>query len=317
MERKKKTINDNWLRRFTSLASISVALTLVATKMAAYLVTDSVSILSSLVDSSVDLVASCITAYGVVIAMRPPDREHRYGHGKAEALAALAQGTFIVVSALLLLAKAVDRFVNPSEILNPKIGYEVMGVAIFLTAGLIALQTYTIRRTRSLAIASDRLHYVGDVFVNSAVMATFAFQEWLSVTWIDPAFAVVIAIILGGGAYKIISRSLRVLMDAELPEAERQKILAIVCGVNGVRGAHDLRTREGSGHPIVSVHVEMDPSISLLKSHKVAEAVIVAVMAAYPNADVTVHQDPDGIKESRLDTQIENNTTPSPEPSRP
>ncbi|MDX9689704.1 MAG: cation diffusion facilitator family transporter [Proteobacteria bacterium] len=311
MKNIKKTIDDNWLRRFTSLTSISVALTLVATKLAAYLVTDSVSMLSSLVDSSVDLVASCITAYGVVIAMRPPDREHRYGHGKAEALAALMQGLFIVVSAFLLLAKAVERFINPFEIQNPKIGYEVMGVAIFLTAVLIALQTYTIHRTSSLAIASDRLHYVGDVFVNSAVMATFAFQEWLKVTWIDPAFAVVVAIILGAGSYKIIRRALRVLMDAELPDAERQKILSIVCGIKGVCGAHDLRTREGNGHPIISIHVEMDPSISLLKSHDVVEAVIAAVTQAYPKADVTVHQDPDGIKEARLDTQIENNSSSS------
>jgi ferrous-iron efflux pump FieF len=313
MERIKKSIDDNWLRRFTSLVSISVALTLVATKMAAYLVTDAVSMLSSLVDSSVDLVASCITAYGVVIAMRPPDREHRYGHGKAEALAALVQGVFIVVSALLLLVKALDRFISPSEILNPRIGYEVMGVAIFLTTVLVALQTYTIGRTRSLAIASDRLHYVGDVFVNSAVMATFAFQEWLKVTWIDPAFAVIIAVILGAGAYKILGHALRVLMDAELPESERQRILDIVCNIKGVRGAHDLRTREGSGHPIISVHVEMDPSISLRRSHDVAEAVIGAVMAAYPKADVTVHQDPDGIEETRLDAQIEKNCAPSPE----
>lgn len=293
------------LRRLTSYTSIGVAFSLIAVKLGAYLTTGSVALLSSLVDSSIDLIASVLTAYGVIVAMRPPDREHRFGHGKAESLASLAQAVFIVLSAGGLLYKALERFSQPAPIENPDVGYSVMAFALVLTVMLVALQTYTIRKTKSLAIAADRLHYVGDIFVNAAVMATFALQSSFGVLWLDPLFAVVIALILAVGAYKIAKSSLHVLMDAELAPKEREKIIDLMASVSGVKGVHDVRTRESSGHIIVEAHIEMDPSLTLLDAHDITESIEEKLLATYKNADVILHQDPFGHKEKRLDTLID------------
>lgn len=300
-------LTDSRLKQVTSYASIAVALTLIIAKAFAYWATDSVALLSSLVDSGVDLLASLITAYGVLVALRPPDRDHRYGHGKAESLAALAQAGFILVSSVLLTVEAVQRFIKPAPLQNLETGYSVMGLAIVLTLGLLSLQSYTIKRTGSLAIASDRLHYVGDVLINLAVIATFAFQWLFDVAWIDPLFAVAIAGAMCIGAYKISRLALNVLMDAELPDADRENIAQIIKSVTGVRGVHDLRTRTDTGRSIIEAHVEMDPQISLKAAHDITEAVIARVEGAYPKADILVHQDPVGVEEKRLDASIEQN----------
>lgn len=307
MRSSKIAIKDNTLRRLTGYASIFVALTLIGVKCGAYFMTDSVALLSSLIDSGVDLIASVITAYGVVIAMRPPDREHRFGHGKAESLAALAQAVFILISVAALLYKAMTRFAEPVQIQNTDIGYGVMGFAIVLTLILLGLQTYTIRRTKSLAIASDRLHYVGDVFINGAVIVTFALQAQFDVLWVDPLFAVVIALILAIGAYKIARMALPVLMDAELSTEERQNIIGIMAKVQGVKGVHDVRTREDSGKILIEAHIEMNARITLLEAHVITEAVEAAVAASYKNVDILIHQDPFGHKEKRLDNIIAKN----------
>ncbi|MFA6279611.1 MAG: cation diffusion facilitator family transporter [Bdellovibrionales bacterium] len=300
-------LSANKLRQVTSYASVAVALSLIAAKLVAYMATDSVALLSSLVDSGVDLLASLITAYGVFIALRPPDRDHRFGHGKAEALAALAQAIFIFMSSGLLIKEAVHRFWNPAPLQRLDIGYGVMGLAVVMTIALLALQTYTIRRTRSLAIASDRLHYVGDVAINIAVMASFALGEAVGVPWLDPLFALLIAASMCIGAIKITRQTLLVLMDAEMPEKDREAIVALAMSVKGVLGVHDLRTRFGGERPIIEAHIEMPATLSLVESHDIAEAVMAKIEIAYPKADVLVHQDPAGVQEHRLDTVIEQN----------
>ena len=298
-------LSNDTLRKVTSYASVAVAGILIAAKAFAYYLTDSVALLSSLVDSGVDLLASLITAYGVVIALRPPDHDHRYGHGKAEALAALAQATFILVSSGLLVKEAFGRFVDPVPLQEVSTGYFVMSLAIFLTLLLLALQSYTIKRTKSLAIASDQIHYVGDVLINLAVIATFASQDFFKMPWIDPLFAVVIAGGMCIGAVKIGHGALNVLMDKEFPNEDRTKILALAKSVPGVYGVHDLRTRMDVGRFIIELHVEMDPNISLQDSHEIADNVSDRLLAAFHNADILIHQDPFGVVETRLDTKIE------------
>ncbi|MDD3181784.1 MAG: cation diffusion facilitator family transporter [Alphaproteobacteria bacterium] len=300
-----RRLSNDMLRRLTSYASVIVAATLIVAKAWAYYTTDSVALLSSLVDSGVDMLASLITAYGVIVALRPPDHNHRYGHGKAEALAALAQSVFILVSSGLLIKEAAHRFISPAPIQNIETGYLVMSLAIVLTVLLLALQSYAVKRTKSLAIASDRLHYVGDVLINLAVVVTFAFQDYFKANWIDPLFALAIAGGMCVGAVKIAYGALNVLMDKELPDNERSKILAIAQNVKGVCGAHDLRTRMDVGRYIIEIHIEMDPHISLHESHEITEAVTAAIQAIYRNADILIHQDPFGIKEPRLDAEIE------------
>ena len=306
-QKTKSLLSHNALRRLTSYASVFVAGSLILAKVYAYIATDSVALLSSTVDSAVDLLASIITAYGVVLAMRPPDRDHRYGHGKAESLAALAQAAFIVVSSGLLVKEAVGRLVSPAPLQNPGTGYATMGFAIFMTLALLALQNYTVARTKSLAIAADRLHYVGDILVNVAVIATFALQGWFDLSWVDPIFALMIAAGMCLGAFKIGKMSLKVLMDSELPEADREKILLLARTVKGVYGSHDLRTRMDSGRCMIELHIEMDPNISLAEAHEITEAVTDVIEQHYRKADILIHQDPFGHDESRLDAVIEQN----------
>lgn len=307
IRRRLHAIDNDTLRRLTSYASVGVALILIGAKLAAYFATGSVALLSSLVDSGVDLIASLITAYGVAHALRPADRNHRYGHGKAESLAALTQALFIIGSSAVLTIEAIDRFIRPQPIQNPETGYFVMALAIGMTALLLALQTYTIKRTKSPAIASDRLHYVGDIAINLAVILTIAFQDWLDQSWIDPLFALGIAAAMLYGAGQITTKALKVLMDSELPDSDRETIIALAQGVPGVLGVHDLRTRTDIGRPIVEIHVEMEASITLRQSHDIAEAVMARISAKYPGADILVHQDPAGIKEKRLDEIIDHN----------
>lgn len=300
-------LSSNQLRQATSYASVVVALSLIVAKGFAYWATDSVALLSSLVDSGVDLLASLITAYGVFVAMQPPDRDHRFGHGKAEALAALAQAIFIFLSSGLLIKEALHRFWNPTALERLDMGYEVMGLAVVLTGVLLALQTYTIRRTHSLAIASDRLHYVGDILINLAVMVSFALSEVMGMLWLDPLFGVLIAASMCVGAAKILRQTLLVLMDAELPEKEREAIVALAMAVKGVLGVHDLRTRSSGESLIIEAHIEMKKTLSLIESHDIAEAVMAQIEKKYPKADILIHQDPAGVEEQRLDALIEQN----------
>ncbi|HBM90785.1 MAG TPA: divalent metal cation transporter FieF [Rhodospirillaceae bacterium] len=299
--------SDVLLRNLTARTSVVVAAILILAKLIAFFKTGSIALLSSLIDSGVDLLASIITVYGVAAASRPPDKDHRFGHGKAEALAAIAQAAFIVGTSILLSIEAIQRFVSPQPLRNLETGYAVMGLAIFLTALLLALQSYTVARTKSLAIASDRLHYIGDILINLSVIATLYFQAQLHVDWIDPVFALFIAAAMVWGALRIGRKALDVLMDAELPEKNRKDILKRALGVAGVWGIHDLRTRFDGEHCFIEMHVEMDTTIDLKAAQNISEEVLKAVHEKYPAADVQIHQDPAGLQEERLDNLIEKN----------
>lgn len=293
------------LRRLATYASVSVAAVLIVAKLAAYFFTDSVAMLSSLLDSTVDLMASAVTVFGVASALRPPDREHRFGHGKAEPLAALAQAAFITGSSVLLGYEALSRFYHPHAIGNENFGYGVMALAIVLSIGLINFQHYVTRRTGSMAIGADKLHYIGDVAVNAAVVAAFALHAWTGIEWLDPLFAILIAGGLTVSAYRIAIKALNVLMDRELPDADREKIMSIARMQPQVRGVHDLRTRTDGERIFIEFHLELDGNMSLKTAHQIDEAIMGDILKVFPNADVLVHQDPAGLSEERLDEQIE------------
>ena len=298
------SIDNDGLRRLATFASIGVATVLIMAKLVAYLMTDSVSMLTSLFDSTFDLVASVITAYGVASALRPPDREHRYGHGKAEPLAVLAQAIFIIGSSVVLGYEAASRLYHPHEIENENIGYAVMVVAIVMTVMLIAFQHHVTRKTRSTAVGADKLHYIGDLAVNLSVVAAFALHQLTGFNWFDPVFAVAIAAGLLASAFHLLKQSLFALMDAELPQEQRKQIRDIVRTQSGVRGIHDMRTRTDSERIFIELHVEMDGNITLLAAHDLSEKITDAINAEFPNADITIHQDPAGIEEDRRDVRI-------------
>jgi ferrous-iron efflux pump FieF len=299
------SLSDTSLRQVTARASVAVAATLIVAKLLAFWETGSVALLSSLVDSGVDLLASLITAYGVAKAAKPPDADHRFGHGKAEALAALVQALFIVGSSLFLVIEAVDRFTNLQSLAHENTGYLVMGFAILLTALLLLLQTHTIRRTKSLAIASDRLHYMGDILINVAVIATLYLQKKFNIFWIDPLFATFIAGGMVLGAFTITRKVLDVLMDAERPQKERKKILELASTIEGVQGVHDLRTRFDGERRFIDMHVEMAPQTTLEQAQKICDLIVKKIRTTYKNADIDIHPDPAGLSELRLDELVQ------------
>ncbi|HEY0834968.1 MAG TPA: cation diffusion facilitator family transporter [Azospirillum sp.] len=292
------------LRRRATYASVGVALTLIVAKLGAYLMTESVSILSSLIDSSTDLMASVVTLLAVRHAMRPADSAHRYGHGKAEALAALAQGAFIGGSAAFLAIEAVRRIITPQPVTQGAIGIGVMLVSIALTAGLVAYQRHVVVRTGSVAIGADRLHYAGDLLMNSAVIVALLLTGWTGVGVVDPLFGLGIAAFLLKGAWGVAGEALNVLMDRELPEEERARIAALVAGHAGALGMHDLRTRSTGTGVFIELHLELDPAINVAQAHDIADTVECDLRAAFPNAEVIIHQEPAGLADERLDNRI-------------
>ncbi len=287
------------LMRLATYASVTVAGILIVTKFFAWAATDSVSLLSTLIDSLLDAAASMINLLAVRHALTPADDEHRFGHGKAEPLAGLAQAAFIVGSALFLVLEAGERLVHPKALANTEIGYAVMGFSIVLTVILVAFQRYVVRRSGSVAISADSLHYQTDVLINASVIASLYMTSSLGWTVADPLFAVGIAGYIIWTAWRIGQSALNILMDRELPDAERRRIYDIAMSHDGVRGLHDLRTRSAGHRVFIQMHLEMDGAMTLTDAHEIADDVEMRVLEAFPNAEVIVHEDPEGVEEVR------------------
>ena len=293
------------LRRRATYASVAMAATLIVAKFGAYLLTESVSILSSLIDSSTDLMASVVTLLGVRHALRPADRSHRFGHGKAEALAALAQAAFIGGSAAFLSVEAVRRLISPAPVAETGVGVAVMLLSMALTAALVTFQRTVVRRTGSLAIGADRLHYSGDLLMNAAVITALLLTRWTGIGAVDPLFGIGIAAYLLHGARGIAREALNVLMDRELPEEDRARIAALVSAHKEARGLHDLRTRSSGVGVFIELHLELDPQLNLAQAHDITDAIERELRAAFGNAEVMIHQEPAGLNDERLDNRIE------------
>jgi ferrous-iron efflux pump FieF len=289
----------NRLRRLATYASVTVAVLLIAVKFAAWLETGSVALLSSLVDSLLDAAASIVNLIAVRHAMSPADREHRFGHGKAEPLAVLGQSAFITGSAMLLFAEAVRRLLWPVAVDNPPAGIVVMIFSIVVTVGLVLYQRHVVRRTGSIAISADELHYRSDVVLNLGVIAALVLSSALDFPVLDPLFGAALGIWIVYSAVRLARLSLFQLMDHELPDDEREKIREIAQSHPDVVAAHDLRTRIAGPTSFIQLHIEMDGSLSLLRAHEISDEVEAKLRAAYPHAEVIIHQDPEGIEEPR------------------
>jgi len=287
------------LRRMATYASVAVAAVLIAVKFAAWLETGSVALLSSLVDSLLDAVASLVNLVAVRHAMSPADREHRFGHGKAEPLAVLGQSAFITGSAMLLLAEAVRRLIWPVPVENPPAGIAVMIFSIAVTIALVLYQRHVVRRTGSIAITADELHYRSDLVLNTSVIAALLLGSVLDFPLLDPLFGAAIGIWIVYSAVRLARLSLFQLMDHELPDEEREKIRGIAQSHPDVVAAHDLRTRVAGPTAFIQIHIEMDGAMSLIRAHEISDEVEAELRAAYPNAEVIIHQDPEGIEEPR------------------
>jgi len=291
------------LMRLATYASVAVAVVLIAAKAGALYMTGSLALLSSLIDSLMDSVASVVSLFAVHHALVPPDREHRFGHGKAESLAALGQAALVAGSAVFLLWEAGARFLNPKAVEQAPIGVAVMIFSMALTGGLVLFQRSVVRRTGSLAIAADSLHYRTDFLMNAAVIVALllsAFGGWLLA---DPVFAALIALYILYSAWTIARDAFDQLMDHELPEDQRKEIRKIAMAHPEVRALHDLRTRESGTRAFIQLHLELDGEMSLFTAHVIADAVEADIQNQFPNAEVIIHQDPAGLESNISDLQ--------------
>lgn len=286
--------------RLATYASVATAGVLILVKLIAWTLTDSLSLLATLIDSLLDVAASLVNLVAVRRALLPPDREHRFGHGKAEPLAALGQSAFIAGSAIFLVIQAAQRISRPTPVLHGEIGIAVMGFSIVATLVLVLFQRYVISKTSSLAIRADSLHYVGDILVNAAVILALVLVSQFGWTFIDPLFAMAIAAYILFNAWLIARGALDMLMDRELPEEERQRIRKVILENQDVLGMHDLRTRASGPQTFIQCHIEMDGALSLHHAHSIADRVENQLREAFPGAEVIIHQDthpPHGIRE--------------------
>jgi ferrous-iron efflux pump FieF len=287
------------LMRLASIASTLVALVLIASKAVAWWYSDSVSMLSTLLDSTLDLLASLVTLLSVRHALMPADREHRFGHGKAEALAGLIQSGFIGASALWLLISAGQRLVTPQPVSHEALGISVMLGSIVLTALLVIFQRRVIARTGSMAIGADRMHYQSDLITNLGVILAIGLSSRFDVPLADPIIAGLIGLYILKSAANIGRDAYHVLMDRELSTEDRERIKAIVRAHPQVRDLHDLRTRSSGITTFIQLHMELDPDMPLRQAHEIGEAIEADIRLAFPNAEIIVHQDPEGVAEPR------------------
>lgn len=287
------------LKTTAAIASVAVAVLLIAAKAAAYLATGSVSLLSTLVDSLLDLAASLINLFAIRQAGVPADREHRFGHGKAEPLAGLGQAAFVAGSAVFVLVQAGERLVHPAPVSNEAVGIAVMALSIAVTLGLVLYQRWVIRHTGSVAIGADALHYKSDLLVNLGVIIALVLTARFGWHLADPLFAIAVSVYILWSAWGILNGSFKLLMDHELPESDRERIRTIARANPSVISIHDLRTRSSGTQTFIQFHLELDGNLTLIDAHSIADAVMRDVERAFPNAEVLIHEDPFGVPEPR------------------
>jgi ferrous-iron efflux pump FieF len=283
--------------RRAAQASVSVSLFLVAIKTFAYFASHSVAMLASLADSALDLFTAGLNLFAIHEALAPADKEHRFGHGKAEPLAGLAQGAFITASAMFLVIQAVQRLLNPQPVDHGLEALLVMLVSIAMAIGLILYERSVIRRTGSLAVSADQTHYLGDLVTNIGVVIAILLVTVLGWQSADPIIALLVAAVLVGSAWLVFRKCLDQLMDHELPDADREKIIAIVRAHPQVKSLHDLKTRAAGLYTFIQCHIELDPDMPLAEAHTVSDEVERELCAAFDKADVIIHQDPAGLEQ--------------------
>lgn len=290
---------SNRLMQWASRAAIAVALTLVAVKAYAWWASASAAMLGSMTDSALDLAASVVTLMAVKTAILPPDHDHRFGHGKAEALAGLFQAAIMAGSALFLALEAIQSLWQPAPLKASSLIIQVSLLAIALSLVLVFFQAYVVKRTRSLAVAGDHLHYKGDLLLNfGVIIAAYAgAQGWL---YADGIFALMIAAYIIYGSIDVARPAVDMLMDAELPDEDREAIFNLVLGNSDVIGMHKLKTRLSGRDTFIQMHIEVDGNLSVKAAHLISGEVEAIVGEAYPDAEILIHIDPPSEKSTDL-----------------
>lgn len=296
--------NHTQLKKLAGAASISLSVFLSLLKIFASIYTGSLAILSSLIDSLSDVLASTITFIAIKVSTKPASREFRYGYGKAEAISSLFQSLFIAASGIYVLIDGVKRLYDHQELDDSLIGIGIMIISLILTLVLVAFQKYVINKTNSIALKADSAHYVVDISTNLSIIISLIAIKIYKIYWLDSVIAIAISIYLLYMAYDLIKEAILTLMDQELSEKIRMEVEKIIRQQPFTKGVHDLRTRSLGEKYLFEFHLELDEAISLKQAHDFAHLTEDEILKNYPNAQVIIHQEPYGAKEERLDDTL-------------
>jgi ferrous-iron efflux pump FieF len=277
-----------------AVASIVMAIFLIGLKIWASVETSSMAMLGSLADSTLDLVASLVVLLGVRVAAQPADREHRFGHGKAEALASLVQVLIITISALFIAFESIKRILEGAQTAHAELGIGVSIVAMVATFALIAYQRHVVRRTGSVAIATDRLHYSSDLMLNGSVVIALALDQYAGLVGADAVFGLAIALWLAMGAWMSSRHALDQLMDREWPDELRERFVAAAKEYPELAGLHDLRTRTSGTHHFVQFHVWVPENWTVREAHDRMDRIEEELQQKFPATEILIHLDPEG-----------------------
>lgn len=282
------------LTQRAAIASVSMAVSLLGLKAWAAWQTGSVAMLGSLADTALDIVASLVTLFSVRLAAQPADDDHAYGHGKAEALAALFQTGIISASALAIGWRGLNQIGESRAPESPELGIGVSVIAILATIGLVSYQRYVVRKTGSVAIKADQVHYASDLVLNASVIFALILDSMLHMHGADPVFGIGIGLWLLWHAKDVASHAVGQLMDREWPEDKRERFLAVARSHPELKGIHDFRTRSSGSHEFVQFHVWVDPMMTVLEAHRVMDEVEARLMQEFPGTEILIHPDPEG-----------------------
>ena len=287
------------LVRSASIASLLVASTLIVLKYYGWVTTNSVSLLGSLADSLIDFLASVFVFVAISYSMLPADAKHRFGYGKSEGLAAFVQSLLIGISGIYVCFEAIKRLLNPSQINQPSTAIWIILVSIVLTLALVMYQKYVVKKSKSIAIESDRYHYLTDTYINLSVLFSIAITGWTRFVFIDALVGLLISGVILYTSVTLLKKSFKILLDQEIQSDDRDRIRDIALDHPKVLGFHDLRTRDTGRKYIIQFHLELDPNMSLLESHEITDEVTDNVLKLYPDSELIIHTDPLGIDEER------------------
>lgn len=291
--------NTNLLVRSASIASLLVASTLIVLKYYGWVTTNSVSLLGSLADSLIDFLASVFVFVAISYSILPADAKHRFGYGKSEGLAAFVQSLLIGISGIYVCFEAIKRLLNPSQINQPSTAIWIILVSIVLTLALVMYQKYVVKKSKSIAIESDRYHYLTDTYINLSVLFSIAITGWTRFVFIDALVGLLISGVILYTSVTLLKKSFKILLDQEIQSDDRDRIREIALDHPKVLGFHDLRTRDTGREYIIQFHLELDPNMSLLESHEITDEVTDNILKLYPDSELIIHTDPLGIDEER------------------
>ena len=292
-------LRNNQLMRLSTYLTVAAVSLIIIAKLYGWFVTESVTVLASLLDSLLDACVSVMNLLAVHYSLQPADHEHRFGHGKAEDIAAFIQSVFFGISGIIVTYTAVERFFHPSEQLieSSATGVSVLLFSIIITVIIMAFQQYVIKRTRSIAIETDHLHYATDLLANILAIIGIVIVHYLKLSIVDNITAIIIACFIMYAAIKMFKKALNNLMDHELNEEDRKIIIDVIRNHNGARGFHDLKTRHAGTKVFIQFHMELDNNLTLEQAHIIAVEVENLILAQLPHAEIIIHLDPEDVDE--------------------